>query len=256
MESIEECPICIKPILTNIDNVKTPCGHTFCFSCIIKWIVENNSSCPLCRYILYEKPTDIDIELEDEEINEGELQEELMNVDSDVEYTDNGVFIDNISWNGDPYADDRLVELSDLEIENLVNNRYKAKYIIRRLLYCKYFFSTEDFNGRIKHSLIERNQYLNEISYGEGNFYEIVIKKDNGVYDLDNHETNYFGYFEEDFYVTYNNIRSYFFAVYTFDPRNIDEDFYSLSGKIKYEKITFNFQNIRRIYHIWPAFEC
>jgi len=251
MESIEECPICIKPIPTNIDNVKTPCGHAFCFSCIIKWIVENSNTCPLCRTNIYIKP------IEPEEEFEEEIEEvELMNVESDVEYTDNGVFIDNISWNGDPYADDRMVELSDLEMENLINTRYKAKYIIRRLLYCKYFFSTNEFNGRINHSLIERNQYLNEICYGEGNFYEIVVKKGSGVYDLDCHETNYFGYIEEDFYVTFNNIRSYFFTVYTFDPRNINEDFYSLAGNIKYERITINFKNIRRIYHIWPCYEC
>ena len=52
---MEECPICTKPILTNIDNVKTPCGHAFCFSCIIKWIVENSSTCPLCRTNIYQK---------------------------------------------------------------------------------------------------------------------------------------------------------------------------------------------------------
>ncbi len=260
MESIEECPICTKSIPINIDNVKTPCGHAFCFSCIIKWIVENSSTCPLCRTNIYQKP----IELEDEDIDEYIEDVEPMNVDSDDEYTDDGVFIDDISWNGDPYADDRMVELSDLEIENLINTRNKAKYIIRRLLYCKYFFSTQDFNGRIYHSLIERNQYLNDISYGDGNYYEIVIKKDSDVYDSDfqdennfnYHETNYFGYFEEDFYVTCNNVKSYFFAVNTFDPRNIDEDFYSLAGNIKYERITINFKNIRRIYHIWPGYEC
>ena len=250
---MEECPICTKLIPTNIDNVKTPCGHAFCFSCIIKWIVENNSSCPLCRTNIYQKsiePKEEEIEEEIEEI------EEIEEVDSDDDYTDNGVFIDNISWNGDPYADDRMLELSDLEIENLINTRNKAKYIIRRLLYCKYFFSTQDFNGRIYHSLIERNQYLNDISYGDGNYYEIVIKKDSGVYDLDYHETNYFGYFEEDFYVTSNNVRSYFFVVNIFDPRNIDDDFYSLAGNLKYERITINFKNIRRIYHIWPGYEC
>jgi len=247
---MEECPICTKSIPNNLDNVKTPCGHTFCFNCIIKWIVENSNSCPLCRNNLYRKP------IEPEDIEEYIEEEELMYVDSDDDYTDEGVFIDNISWNGDPYADDRMIELSDLEMENLINTRNKAKYIIRRLLYCKYFFSTKEFNGRIYHSLIERNQYLNEISYGDGNYYEIVVKKDTGIYDLDYHETNYFGYFEEDYYVTSNNVRSYFFAVNTFDPRNIDDDFYSLAGNLKYERMTINFQNIRRIYHIWPGYEC
>jgi hypothetical protein len=84
-----------------------------------------------------------------------------------------------------------------------------------------------------------------------------LIGFDNGIYDLDYHETNYFGYFEEDFYVTNNNnIRSYFFVFNTFDPRNIDEDFYSLAGNLKYERLTINFKNIRRIYHIWPGYSC
>ncbi len=256
---MEECPICTKSISFNIDNVKTPCGHTFCFGCIIRWIVENSNSCPLCITTIYQKPLISNIELDNEfELEElDELEEEQIEENSDDEYTDDGVFIDNISWNGDPYADDRMVELSDLEVENLINTRNKAKYIIRRLLYCKYFFSKDDFDGRIYYSLIERNQYLNYISYGEGNFYEIVIKKDNDVYDLDYHETNYFGYFEEDFYVTNNNnIRSYFFVFNTFDPRNIDEDFYSLAGNLKYERLTINFKNIRRIYHIWPGYSC
>jgi hypothetical protein len=104
---MEECPICTKLIPTNIDNVKTPCGHAFCFSCIIKWIVENNSSCPLCRTNIYQKSIE-----PDKDINEYIEDVEPMYVDSDNEYTDNGVFMDNISWNGDPYADDRMLELS------------------------------------------------------------------------------------------------------------------------------------------------
>ena len=125
---MEECPICTKPIPSNIDNVKTPCGHTFCFGCIIKWIVENSNSCPLCRTNIYQKSINNAIELDNEfeiEELEDELEVEPMDVDSDNDYTDNDVFIDNISWNGDPYADDRMVELTDLEIENLINTRFK-----------------------------------------------------------------------------------------------------------------------------------
>ena len=126
---MEECPICTKSIPINIDNVKTPCGHAFCFNCIIKWIVENSNTCPLCRTNIYQKSINTNIELE--EIND---ESEIEETGTDDEYTDDGVFIYDISWNGDPYADDRMLELSDLEIENLINTRNKAKYIIKVII--------------------------------------------------------------------------------------------------------------------------
>uniref|UniRef100_A0A6C0C3B0 RING-type domain-containing protein n=1 Tax=viral metagenome TaxID=1070528 RepID=A0A6C0C3B0_9ZZZZ len=48
MENPLECAVCLENIgSTNCTTTK--CGHTFCFQCIGKVIVNNNNTCPLCR---------------------------------------------------------------------------------------------------------------------------------------------------------------------------------------------------------------
>ena len=41
------CCICKSDIIDNI-NITT-CGHTFHSTCLLKWISNNKSSCPMCR---------------------------------------------------------------------------------------------------------------------------------------------------------------------------------------------------------------
>jgi len=43
----EDCCICFETI-GNINNCTTPCGHKFCFKCLIKSF-QKNTACPLCR---------------------------------------------------------------------------------------------------------------------------------------------------------------------------------------------------------------
>lgn len=40
-----ECPICQE---TTKDTKTTSCRHTFCVSCLDKWLMTNNT-CPMCR---------------------------------------------------------------------------------------------------------------------------------------------------------------------------------------------------------------
>lgn len=47
-----ECSICYE-VLGNENNCTTPCGHKFCFNCIMKSL-KRNGSCPLCRNSLTE----------------------------------------------------------------------------------------------------------------------------------------------------------------------------------------------------------
>jgi hypothetical protein len=48
IENPIECAVCLENIgSTNCTTTK--CGHTFCFQCIGKVIVNNNNTCPLCR---------------------------------------------------------------------------------------------------------------------------------------------------------------------------------------------------------------
>lgn len=48
-ENYKECSICLEKINKNIR--KTKCNHEFHQKCLDKWI-ENNNTCPDCRYIL------------------------------------------------------------------------------------------------------------------------------------------------------------------------------------------------------------
>ena len=43
LNTSEDCSVCL-----NISNIITKCKHSFCFSCLEKWLKINNT-CPLCR---------------------------------------------------------------------------------------------------------------------------------------------------------------------------------------------------------------
>jgi hypothetical protein len=51
----ETCPICFDVLTQNKNVCSTPCGHTFCFGCIIKHL-NNGTACPYCRTEINEKP--------------------------------------------------------------------------------------------------------------------------------------------------------------------------------------------------------
>jgi len=71
-----ECPICYEVVDVTKNNATTPCGHTFCFSCISQALVHNNE-CPCCRGTLQEEVwEDVEEEDEDGEEEEGEEEEE------------------------------------------------------------------------------------------------------------------------------------------------------------------------------------
>jgi len=62
-----ECPICMSEIL-NINFSITECGHSFHSSCLLKNIIHNNCSCPICRTLLVEpKPEPIYHDYNDED---------------------------------------------------------------------------------------------------------------------------------------------------------------------------------------------
>lgn len=48
-----ECSICLEQIGTK-NNTTTPCGHKFCFSCLIESL-RVNGTCPCCRARLIKK---------------------------------------------------------------------------------------------------------------------------------------------------------------------------------------------------------
>lgn len=71
-----ECCICYETIGAN-NNCTTPCGHKFCFSCMMQALNHNNS-CPCCRAVLQEQPA--------EESDDDEYDEYDEDSDEDSEY--------------------------------------------------------------------------------------------------------------------------------------------------------------------------
>jgi hypothetical protein len=81
-----ECSVCFDDINVETGQTTMACGHTFHFSCLLKWFVnqtaqENPVSCPSCRYVAgdYDGIGDVGEEKEvedEEEDDEDESQEE------------------------------------------------------------------------------------------------------------------------------------------------------------------------------------
>ena len=59
-----ECCICYE-IIGEQNNCTTPCGHKFCFVCMMKTL-EKNNTCPCCRAVLQEKKEEEEDESDDE----------------------------------------------------------------------------------------------------------------------------------------------------------------------------------------------
>lgn len=50
----EDCAICMDKLDNNKNFAKTNCGHSFCLSCLVTSL-KNNNKCPLCRTNIEEK---------------------------------------------------------------------------------------------------------------------------------------------------------------------------------------------------------
>ncbi|PIA98760.1 hypothetical protein CB0940_03759 [Cercospora beticola] len=50
------CDICYDDMT---GPAKTPCGHVYCLECLLSWLKQHNT-CPTCRSILFENPTNDD----------------------------------------------------------------------------------------------------------------------------------------------------------------------------------------------------
>ena len=46
------CPICQEDLANVEAKMTTPCGHTFCTGCLLKWGAAGKDSCPCCRAVI------------------------------------------------------------------------------------------------------------------------------------------------------------------------------------------------------------
>jgi hypothetical protein len=65
-EEPDECAICMEELDSTKNFAKTNCGHSFCLTCLMRSL-KNNNTCPLCRTnIEEEKPTNPNVVTLDE----------------------------------------------------------------------------------------------------------------------------------------------------------------------------------------------
>ena len=66
---VEECPICYEAVPETTNRCTTPCGHTLCFTCMIRYWnthpAHTDYVCPCCRSVLLAVPIPQNIEYDD-----------------------------------------------------------------------------------------------------------------------------------------------------------------------------------------------
>ena len=75
-----ECCICYD-VIGEQNNCTTPCGHKFCFVCMMKTL-ETNNTCPCCRAVLQERG---------EEEEEDESDYEYSDEEDELDYHDRSI---------------------------------------------------------------------------------------------------------------------------------------------------------------------
>jgi len=150
-----ECSICYDS-LEEKNNCITPCGHVFCFECMMKALNRNNL-CPCCRAPLREEPEESDDETDDEEdefewdpleenINHWREGTSLHNITKDdliaspdviakriesAGYTMEDlvtIWLERIDRSSTRYRDNNFVKKMVSDIENLVDKEDEDKY--------------------------------------------------------------------------------------------------------------------------------
>ena len=79
-----DCCICLET-LVNTNITTTPCGHTFCFSCLMK-SMDLKNTCPYCRTTLREEEDIIEESDDDEFYDDATDMESSSSIDSDYNW--------------------------------------------------------------------------------------------------------------------------------------------------------------------------
>jgi hypothetical protein len=157
-----ECAICFEEIGSS-NNCVTPCGHKFCFNCIVKSTRQNNS-CPCCRGPLGEPIPDNEDDYEEGE-EEGEFEE------GEDEHNHNLTFgrvIDDIYHL--PVTINSIEELSYILEEQGVNSENTETWT--RVIIGMFMKDDEDEFKSEDNAEIVNEMYLNDIKE-----IEVMIEK-------------------------------------------------------------------------------
>ena len=122
-----DCQICLETI-QQTNSCTTPCGHQFCFKCMIK-SMEINTACPCCRAEVAEVPDNG----EEEEEEDSEYEEDIED-DSTIE--------SNFEDDEDEDEDKRP------DVDSVTNAFVKLGYDVKdvmSLLLCRYSKTDEKY---------------------------------------------------------------------------------------------------------------
>ena len=164
----KECAICLEEI-GNTNSCVTPCGHKFCFNCMVK-ALKQKDTCPMCRTALQEESDKESDEESDEEstylgdefwnmrmrdfggINFGELQ----NITANSSIATPNILKENFIKKG--YTMEDMFVLYTRRIDRL-NPRYTQRFYKKLEM---------DVNSIIKNEDIEQKKMIHEQKLMEG----------------------------------------------------------------------------------------
>jgi hypothetical protein len=104
-----ECVICYE-VIGKRNNCVTPCGHAFCFNCLVSAMTRKNT-CPCCRSELFALPSEDDLD------SDGDYESDE-DYDSDEDYEDELIPVELIA--------DRLEKngFTMLDVVSMLTNNY------------------------------------------------------------------------------------------------------------------------------------
>lgn len=168
----KECAICYE-VIGNTNACVTPCGHEFCFKCMIKSF-QTNDTCPMCRTTYLEKDELLHSDSEDEDDDETlygsdddddeynyrqEITPYMTNVTKKIPVATPQIIANKLSENG--YTMEDIITLWTARV-NRENPRYSQSFINKM---------DTDIDKLIKEVDEEKENLLQER--------EIMMKEDN-----------------------------------------------------------------------------
>jgi len=267
---VGDCGVCYDSLPVGSNHVFTVCGHLFCVKCLLTWW-DTSPDCPMCRAKLLVRDSDEEVVDwnqwsggGDDDMPDGQQLpgRPIAEIDRYL-YADAG-----IEWGVNTYNDDRIIPLSEFELDHIRWNREIALVLWARKKFRETLFSEIDFSGELVHTIIPRRNWL-ELSHfdlGPLHMFEFVMCRTTPY--TRPIETNFFGYISQvvvvevevaanqddatvsDSFDEWENTHEYTFIVHVFNPTapfgtyNVDE------GSFVPDELMFRFRDIRRMYSI------
>lgn len=147
-----DCCICYETI-GKTNNCVTPCGHSFCFKCLMKCMSLNNT-CPMCRTLLEdekeieEEEDDDEYDNEDEEDDDDNSVSEYLQKDTEGTAETISTRLSSLGYN---MTD--IIAIYIGRFDTVKNPRYNREFILKM---------EKDFDNTVKDADTEAENEVNE----------------------------------------------------------------------------------------------